>query len=90
MLLLGSCCIVFYAISTITSGVLQSIDRGKKTVINSLISLLIHIGLVIVLLQKTKLGVYVLVIGNVIFLLVVCILNQKELKKLLNYKQEYK
>ena len=88
MLMTGSSCVIFYALSTVTSGVLQSIDRMNVPVINSLISLVIHIVLVFALLQFTNLGAYALVIGNVTYPLFVCILNANSVRKYLGFRQE--
>lgn len=88
MLIIGSACIIFYALSTVTNGVLQSIDRMNLPVIHSLISLIVHIFIVMILLMWTDMGVYALVIGNVTYPLLVCFLNSRSLKKCLGYKQE--
>lgn len=88
MMILGSISIVFFALSTITTSVLQGIGRMRIPVINSAISLGIHVVLVFVLLQFTHLSTYALVIGNVTFPLIVCILNWLSVEKYLNYQQE--
>jgi stage V sporulation protein B len=85
---LGSIAIVFYALSTISSAILQGINKLRIPTINSAISLGIHIVLVYVLLKFTPLSTYSLVIGNVTFALVVCILNWIAVEKYLNYRQE--
>lgn len=88
MLLTGSIALVFYALSTVTSGVLQAVNQMKLPMIHSAISLVIHVVLVFVLLQYTDLGVYALIIGNITFPLVVCILNWRSVGKSLDYQQE--
>lgn len=88
MLVTGSICIIFYALSTVTSGVLQSIDKMNLPVIHSFISLVIHVVLLFGLLKWTNLGVYALVAGNVTYPLVVCYLNGRSVKKHLEFKQE--
>ena len=88
LLLFGSVCIVFYALSTVTSAVLQSIDHMKEPVYHSLISLVLHVILLYVLLQFTPMGVYALMVGNVTYPLVVCILNAASVKKYLGVRQE--
>lgn len=88
MLMTGSCCIIFYALSTVTSGVLQSIDKMNLPVYHSLISLIIHVVLVFALVRFTGLGAYALVFGNVTYPLVVCILNAHSVKKYTGFKQE--
>lgn len=88
MLIIGSSCVIFYALSTVTSGVLQSIDKMGLPVIHSLVSLIVHIIFVYALLRWTKLGVYALVLGNVTYPIVVCYLNGRSVAKYMRYRQE--
>lgn len=88
LLVYGSVSIVFYALSTISNAVLQGINHMSIPVRHSAISLGIHIIIVTILLKFTNLGVYALVIGNVTFPLVVCILNWISIGRLLKYHQE--
>ena len=90
LLMAGGIAVVFYALSTVTNAALQGINLMRKPVTHSSISLVIHIVLVFVLLKFTNLGVYTLVIGNVTFPLVVCILNWITLSRRLHYYQEIK
>ena len=77
----GSAAIIFYAISNVTGSALQSIDKMRIPVIHSAISLVIHVVLVMLLLQFTDLGIYVLIIGNVTFPIVVGVMNIISLKR---------
>lgn len=88
MLMIGSSCVIFYALSTVTSGVLQSIDRMSLPVIHSLVSLLLHIVIVFVLLKFTNLAGYALVIGNVTYPMLVCYLNGKSVRRYTGLRQE--
>lgn len=88
MLMTGSACVVFYALSTVTSGVLQSIDKMNLPVIHSLISLVLHVILVYVLLVFTDMGVFALVVGNVTYPMLVCYLNGKSVRKYTGFRQE--
>ncbi|WP_312492912.1 putative polysaccharide biosynthesis protein [Anaerosporobacter sp.] len=88
LLMIGSIAIVFYALSTISNAVLQGINKMSIPVKHSAISLAIHVVLVAVLLKYTNMGVYALVIGNITFPLVVCVLNWISIGKLLRYQQE--
>lgn len=90
MLTLGALSIVFYALSTVSSAVLQGINKLQIPVRNSAISLGIHIVLVFVMLKYTPLSTYALVIGNVTFAMTVSILNWISIGKYMNYKQEIK
>jgi len=88
MLITGSACVIFYALSTVTNGVLQSVDQMNVPVFHSLISLVLHIALVYSLLKFTNLGAYALVFGNVSYPLVVCFLNARTVRKILGFRQE--
>lgn len=88
LLTMGSMAIIFYALSTVTSGILQAVNQMRIPVIHSAISLALHIVIVFVLLQFTDFGIYSLVAGTVTFPLVVCILNWNSVRKILHYKQE--
>lgn len=87
LLLYGSIAVVFYALSTATNAALQGRDKMRLPVIHASISLVIHIALVALLLKFTNLGVYALVIGNITYPLVVCILNWYAISRH-RYKQE--
>ena len=85
---LGAIAVVFYSLSTVTTAILQGINKLKIPVINSAVSLGFHIVLVFFLLKFTSLSGYSLVIGNVVFALVISILNWISIEKYLEYKQE--
>ena len=53
MLMTGAAAIVFYALSNVTGGALQSIDKMRLPVIHSAVSLAIHVALVALLLKYT-------------------------------------
>ena len=88
LMTLGGIAVVFFALSTLTNGILQGIDRLSLPVIHSAISLAVHIVLVIVLVGPLDFGAYGLVIGNVTYGLLVCILNWISIGDILEYRQE--
>jgi stage V sporulation protein B len=88
LMTLGGIAVVFFALSTLTNGILQGIDRLSLPVIHSAISLAVHIVLVIVLVGPLNFGAYGLVIGNVTYGLLVCILNWISIGDILEYRQE--
>ena len=90
LLMLGSCAVVFFSLSTVTNAVLHGIDQMRKSVTHSAISLAVHAVLVYVMLDKLNWGVYGLVIGNVTFALAVCVLNWAAIGRTLGYRQEVK
>lgn len=89
MMRIGAISIIFYSISTITNSVLQGIDRMRVPIINSSIGLILHVIILSVLLATTDLGIYAVVISDVLFPLSICILNAISIKKYINYKQEW-
>lgn len=90
LMTLGGVAVIFFALSTLTNGILQGIGHLRLPVIHAAISLAIHIPLVIVLVKVLDFSVYGMVIGNVTYGLLVCILNWNSISKLLNYSQEIK
>ena len=90
LLSLGCMAVVFFALSTLTNGVLQGINMMRKPVTHSLIALIIHIIAVYVGLNIFENGVHVMVICNMLYGLLVCIMNWISIGKRLDYKQEIK
>ena len=90
MLVTGSLALVFYALSNVTGGALQSINRMSLPVIHSAISLAVHVGIVIVCVRYTDFGIYSLLVGNITFPMVVWLLNLWALKRYIpgGYQQE--
>lgn len=82
----GSLSIVFYAISNMQNGLLQSVDKMGIPIRNALISLVVHVIIVIICLQYLDLELYSLIIGNITFPLVTVILNSISIKKYLRFK----
>jgi stage V sporulation protein B len=87
MLHFGSISVVVYTISTLTNGVLQGINRMKVPVRNALISLVIHIVFLYIALEA-GMGINAVVWGDILFAVVVCLLNAFEINRALRYKQE--
>ncbi|MBO4775541.1 MAG: polysaccharide biosynthesis protein [Lachnospiraceae bacterium] len=84
----GGIAVIVFAYSTLTNGVLQGINRLSVPVIHSAVSLAIHIPLLASLLYFTDLNEYALMICNILYALVVCILNYRSIKKEIGYRQE--
>lgn len=90
LLRIGSVAVIFFALSTLTNGILQGINKMNLPVIHAAISLAIHIIFLFILLKVINMGAYGLVLGNVTFALIVCILNWIAIAKHIDYKQEIK
>lgn len=87
MLHIGSLSVVFFAVSTLTNGVLQGINKMKVPVRNAAISLVIHIVFLYVTLQL-GMGINAVIYANILFAAVVCVLNALAVRKYLRYNQE--
>ncbi len=81
----GSSAAVFYALSTITTSILQGTNHMAVPVLHSAVSLAIHIGVVVGMLYAGC-GVWALLVGNVVFPLIVCTLNCRSVARLLRYR----
>jgi len=89
LLLTGSVYVIFAALSTITSGVLQAIGKQKDAMINAGISLGINIVFqILILLVSPKLDIYSVMISNILFAVVLCVANDLSLKKYLGFRNE--
>ena len=90
LLRLGSISVIFYAMSTLSNGVLQGIGKMGAPARNATIALLVQVIPLYCLLAFTNLGIYSLVIATILYSLLMCILNGLSVRKYLPYKQEVK
>ena len=86
----GSAAVVFFSLSTMTNAILQGTNHMSAPLIHSAIALIPHVLFLIIFQRVMGLGIYSVVYSNVLFALVVCILNQLAIRKYLRYRQEYK
>lgn len=86
MLIVGAVNIVFYALSTLTSTILQGSNHMRVPVINAAISLGVHVLFTVVLLAFADLHIFALIYGNIVFSFCMCILNLRSLAKLVDYR----
>ena len=86
MLVVGAVTIIFYALSTLTSTILQGSNHMRIPVINAAISLGIHILFTVVLLAFADLHIFALIYGNIVFSFCLCVLNLRSLAKVVDYQ----
>lgn len=84
----GSIAVIFYGLSTLTNGILQGIDQMHIPVRNALISLVLHLGLMVVLVQIFQLHIFGVVLSYLFFAVMMCILNGLAIRRHLRYRQE--
>lgn len=86
MLLVGSVCVVFFSLSTVTNAILQGINRLMVPVINTIIALVVHVILLYGLLYLTNLKIYAVIISYITFAGIVTALNSLYFVKRTRYK----
>lgn len=90
LLISGSSAVLFYALSTLSTSILQGCNHMRVPVIHSAVALVAHVFLITLLLYYSNLGIYALIIGNVTFPLTVSIMNFIRIRKLLDYHLDVK
>lgn len=80
--------VVFYALSTLTNGVLQGIGKVSKPVMNAAIALVIQTAVLVPLLIFTDLNLYCLAIAMIVYSFTMCILNQISVRQCLGYQMD--
>ena len=88
MMYMGAIAVVFYSMSTLSNGLLQGIGRMKAPVINAAIALVLHVIILVVMMLFFRLNIYAVVLSNVLFALIMCILNSISLARYSGYRQE--
>lgn len=90
LLQIGSITVVLYALSTLTNGILQGINQMRIPVRNAAISLVIHLIALFIMLTAFKWGIYAVVYANILFALLMCMLNGFAISRHIEYDQEVK
>ena len=88
LLMALSLSVVFYALSTLNSQVLQGLGRLNMPIINAGIALAVQTVVAVSLLFTTDLDLYSIVIANTVYSGIMCLLNQRAVKKAVGYRQE--
>ena len=57
---------------------------------NSAIALVVHVLILAVMLYGLKWGIYAVIFSNILFALLMCILNACSIRRYLDYRQEYR
>ncbi len=89
LLMVMSASVIFYALSTLSSAVLQGIGKVNSPVVNSTAALIVQTGVLIAILWFTKLGIYAMAVAVVLYAFLMCIFNGISVRKHLEYKQEW-
>jgi len=85
LLRIGGVCMIFLAMSSLTSSLLQGIDRLADPVRNAFGGLIVHLALIWLLVSVFNMGIYGVLISNIALSLVISVLNDLSLKKHLSF-----
>ena len=80
--------IIFYALSTLNSQILQGLGKMNVPIVNAAIALGVQTVVVVVLLFFTKLDLYSVVVANIVYSGIMCVLNQLAVRRAIGYRQE--
>lgn len=90
LMIIGVITIILNGNSNISNGVLQGIGKPNIPMIHAAIALVADVVIMAILLFFTDLGVYTIVIAMIVYAVVMCILNDRSMKKYLGYKNPWK
>ena len=82
--------VIFYALSTLNSQILQGIGKLNAPIIHAATALGIQSVVAVALLFLTNLDLYSIAIANTLYSGIMCVLNQYTVRKALGYRQEIK
>ncbi len=85
----GTLLIILYAFSTLTTGILQGLGKLRTPLINNAVALVIHFIVLYVMLTAGGMNIYAVLWANIIFALIVSILNAIAIQRFLHYRQEW-
>ena len=88
LLMALSLSVVFYALSTLNSQALQGLGKLNMPIINAGIALAVQSAVAVGLLFFTDLDLYSIAIANTVYSGVMCLLNQRAVRKASGYRQE--
>ena len=85
-LAVGGLAVAFHSLATVTNAILQGLNRMRRPMIHSFISLAGHVLLLVLLLFVFKMNIYAVIICYMIFSLVIAVLNIIAIHKLTGYQ----
>lgn len=80
--------VIFFALATLNSNILQGLGKVNTPIINAGIALAVQTVAAIALLFLTKMDIYSIAIANTLYSGVTCVLNQQAVGRAIGYRQE--
>lgn len=90
LLIIGGITIILNGNSNISNGVLQGIGKPNIPMIHAAIALVADVIVMALLLILTELGVYAIVLSMVVYAVVMCLLNERAMKKYMKHKNPWR
>ncbi|MBR1476688.1 MAG: polysaccharide biosynthesis protein [Lachnospiraceae bacterium] len=88
LLMAISLSIIFYALSTLNSSILQGLGKVNTPIINAAAALAVQTITAVVLLFYTPLDLYSIAVANTLYSGIMCVLNQWAVRRAIDYRQE--
>ncbi len=82
--------VIFYALSTLNSSILQGLGKVNTPIVNAAAALAIQTAVAWGLLFYTKFDIYGIAIANTLYSGIMCVLNQWAVRRTVGYRQELK
>ncbi len=89
LLTVGAVTVVLNGLSNISNGELQGIGLPNLPMRNAAIALVVDVSSLVVMLLTTGLGILAVVLAIIIYSVLICILNDRSMKKYLGYKNKW-
>lgn len=80
--------VVFYALSTLNSSILQGLGKVNAPIINAAVALVIQTAAASGLLYFTDMDLYAVAVANTLYSGIMCVLNQISVRRAVQYQQE--
>lgn len=80
--------VIFYALSTLNSSILQGLGKVNAPIINAAIALVLQTAAAAGLLYFTDMDLYAIAIANTLYSGIMCVLNQMSVRRAVQYRQE--
>lgn len=90
LLMALSLSVVFFALSTLSSSILQGLGKVNAPIFNAGFALIGQTVLALVLLLFTNMDLYSIAIANTVYAGIMCLLNHRSVRRAVGYRQEVK
>ena len=90
MMVWGSSAIVFLSLSTVMNAILQGLGHMNLPVRHAAAALVLHVAALYVMLMGLHWGIYSVLFANILFAVIICLLNWLSIRRILHYRQELK